>query len=246
MPIKVELTIPVELYTYSELSERAKEAPRATFLEHWIDNWEAQEIIRECKEEAIDYGFIIDNVQYTGFHSQGDGACWTGGVAVLKFIEKFGGDSIGFEGWRVLYNEISAGVRINIERSMHSNYYHSGTMCVDASDFDILDYVSINECIKTESILKGMTIDDVRKLIHADEQCRYKTPEDIHNFMLDEAKKYADLMYSKLRQQYEHMSSDEYISECYDCNDVYFNKEGGRVDDAIVAIYLHQTEQINK
>ena len=245
MPIKVSLTIPVELYTYNELSDKAKEYPRNYFIENWIDDWWSKEIISECKEDAKQYGFTIDNVQYTGFHAQGDGACWTGSVEILKFLEKFGNDSIGFEGWRVLYNEINAGVRITIQRLVNANYYNIDSMCVDVSDFDILDYIS-KGTIKSDSILKGMSVEDVTKLIIADADCPYKSAEDVHKWILDEAKKFAETIYRRLKEGYEYMCSDEYIGECYDCNDIYFNKEGGQVDSAIVAIYLHEIKQLTK
>jgi hypothetical protein len=246
MPIKVSLTIPVELYTYNELSDKAKESPRNYFIENWIDDWWSKEIISECKDDAKEYGFNIDHVMYKGFHSQGDGACWTGNVQIMKFLEKFGSDSIGFEGWRVLYNEISAGVTISIQRSIHARYYNTDSMCVDVSDFDIIDYIYKGDTIKSESILKGMSVEDVTKLITADADCPYKIAEDVHNWILTEARNYGETIYRRLQDGYEHMCTDEYIGECYDCNDIYFNKEGGQVDSAIVAIYLHETKQLNK
>jgi hypothetical protein len=41
------------------------------------DDW-YEEIYARAKEDGPERGFNIDEIQFSGFHSQGDGASWTG------------------------------------------------------------------------------------------------------------------------------------------------------------------------
>lgn len=242
MPITAELTIPVTMYRYDELDAHAREKPRQDFIEHWIEDWWANELLDEYKAEGLEYGFGIEDIHYSGFHSQGDGACWVGHVGMLKFIDVFGGDSIGFEAWRCLFQSVWGGAaNVGIYRSS-SRFYHSETMCVETMDFNIEDFMHRGDTVTTDSILKGMTFDDAYKLIQADADCRYKTPESIQIWVLEEAKRYADVVYKKLYEAYEYECSDENIAEVYTCNDVYFNEKGGKVDNSLVEIYLQQNK----
>jgi len=96
------------------------------------------------------------------------------------------------------------------------------------------------DTITTDSILKGMTFDNAYELIQADADCQYKTPESIQEWVLEEAKRYANTIYKKLYEAYEYECSDENIAEVYTCNNVYFNEKGGQVDSSLVDIYMSQ------
>ena len=105
-----------------------------------IDQWEleAEMVIQRAKEEARDYGFFIDKIQYSGFGSQGDGASWEGDVAVPKYIEwklNTGERSEAIEGipngiLEVMYWLFTGGVfeyKLSVYRRA-SHYCHHKTM----------------------------------------------------------------------------------------------------------------------
>jgi hypothetical protein len=47
----------------------------------------ADDIIADAKAQATERGFDIDNIFFSGFGSQGDGASWTGYVHVPEYLE---------------------------------------------------------------------------------------------------------------------------------------------------------------
>lgn len=69
---KIELTT----YEYNELSDKAKEAARAWFREGLEYDGEAQN--EDSKQCAAFLGFVVKNIWFSGFSSQGDGACFDG------------------------------------------------------------------------------------------------------------------------------------------------------------------------
>ena len=109
------------------------------------DEWEyeSEMLIQQAKEEGEKYGFIIGNINYSGFGSQGDGASWIGNINVPEYIEwKLSkcGDGEAIQGipnviLETLYWMFCGGVFdyiVSVERA-RSSYVHENTM--DLSDF---------------------------------------------------------------------------------------------------------------
>jgi len=71
-------TVKRELYSYDELSDDAKEKARDWYrggafdFEWWFD------AVYDAKQIGALMGIDIDEVYFSGFWSQGDGACFTG------------------------------------------------------------------------------------------------------------------------------------------------------------------------
>lgn len=73
-------TIEVKLYQYSELSEKSQECAREWYRKALADDddfWSGF-CIDDCKEQLKPLGFDIDKIYFSGFWSQGDGACFEG------------------------------------------------------------------------------------------------------------------------------------------------------------------------
>lgn len=66
----------LHIYTYEELSDEAKAKAR-DWYRNGDDFW-AECVIDDAKEVAALMGWEIDKVYYSGFWSQGDGACFEG------------------------------------------------------------------------------------------------------------------------------------------------------------------------
>lgn len=69
----------VNLFTFDELSDSAKEKARQWWRECSVgDSFWSECIEDEAKEQASFMGFDVEKVLWSGFCRQGDGACFTG------------------------------------------------------------------------------------------------------------------------------------------------------------------------
>lgn len=209
-------------FKYHELPEGARDVARRHYIEHWIhDDW-YDYIYRDAKEEGVALGFEIDDINFSGFWSQGDGAMWTGGVNLPKFIECHLDESIGRECWLWLIEDGWVYDRVSIHRTSH-HYAHSNTMGISSIEPAAYDE---EDKLNVDCILKGAPVETLYNLILADTACSIKDISDLEELILDAARAYADTIYDRLRDGYEYECSDTQISESYDANYVLFNEEG--------------------
>lgn len=143
----------MKTYKYSELPENIKQK----FIEDYgttHDDWH-DDVIHDFIEDMMKYGIFLcfENIQYTGFHSQGDGASFTvssTNVNVLDFINNscfdFDMERQKYEDLRNLCDALSEPLPENIyekiatdyislyvDRTSH-HYCHSGTVDAKLED----------------------------------------------------------------------------------------------------------------
>jgi hypothetical protein len=71
--------ITTKVYTFDELSDAAKEKAREWFRQDiFTDPTDWASVFADTKEIASLFGLDIQNIYFTGFASQGDGACFAG------------------------------------------------------------------------------------------------------------------------------------------------------------------------
>ncbi len=209
-------------YHYNELPEHARQKARAHYIESWIyDDW-YDYIYENAKCDGVALGFEIDDINFSGFWSQGDGAMWIGGVNLPKFIECHLDESIGRECWLWLIEDGWVYDRVSIHRTSH-HYAHSNTMGISSIEPAAYDE---EDKLNVDCILKGAPVETLYNLIVADTACPIKDISDLEELVLDAARAYANTIYDRLRDGYEHECSEEQISECYDANNILFNEEG--------------------
>jgi len=68
--------IETPVFTLSELSPKAKDRARAWFRSGGL--WDSEAVIEDAKQCLRFAGLTVDNVYFSGFSSQGDGACFEG------------------------------------------------------------------------------------------------------------------------------------------------------------------------
>lgn len=231
MPATKEITI----YKWEELSQTAQERARNWYIEGMDYDW-WDSVYDMCIEDGYEKGFVIDKINFSGFYSQGDGARWIGQVDVSRWLEVNGPDTIGVSALRALINNsyFQKHIRVN---AFNSHYCHENTMdvgefvCDDERliDPDDLDWVELNEeRMNGQGIFDGMTLADITLLINADEANPYKLTnlaaldEDIET----SAKAYATEIYSRLREEYEYLCSEEMMLDHFNANDYHFTNEG--------------------
>ena len=202
------------VYKFSELSESAKEKARAWYrLEDQFD-FSAGAVIEDADTIARLFGLEIDTrqtllmngktrgetcVYYSGFSSQGDGACFTGRYSYAKGAAKKVKDYASndeelhriVDGLQALQKDNFYQLRARITHS--GRYYHARMMDIDV---DRLDEKQIDE----------ITVNELWQLL------------------ID----FGDWIYSQLQKEYDYTQSDEYVDENISANEYEFTEEGER------------------
>lgn len=210
------------MYTFDQLNHYGKANAMSRYNDA-PDDW-ADEIIANAKRDGPARGFNIDEVTWSGFHSQGDGASWTGSIHMPTFIEYHNKpDSEDFSQYVVLAELIKDGWTqklVAVDRRAYF-YNHSGTMLVD----DIQDnFYNASEdgttCIDA-GILEGA---DAFQLIQSIDA--YSMLNELQDWMEQKARDYATDIYKKLRDEYDAYTSEERFKDICDINDWRFNANG--------------------
>lgn len=81
-------TITKDIYNFSELSEEAKKKVLEDNRDWHVDSPYWYTCVTEAwKDKLLELGYTDVDIQFNGFYSQGDGACFTGLIDILKWIE---------------------------------------------------------------------------------------------------------------------------------------------------------------
>ena len=195
-------TITINTYTFSELSDKAKDKARQcyhnTYMsgEHWHEF-----IIEDAKEVGKILGFDVRDVHFSGFSSQGDGASWTGGYEYVKgapaAVASYTGNDAELiriaHGLQDIQRRHSCKLVASVSRAGY--YCHSHTMRAD------VEYGSNP----------------------------YRDVSDAEKDLLELFRDLADWVYSNLRTEYDYQTSDAAIAEAFDANEVLFTADGSVV-----------------
>jgi hypothetical protein len=146
--------IEVPLYSFLELDENVKNK----IIEDYRTSYCFYEtpVIDGFREDMLAYGAEDVDVQWSGFYSQGDGACFTAvfdTVKLLSSLYKYDSD------YDKLINRIKNGaysVDISVVRCGQSNHYsHSNTVkiCINCENWDDLTEYHQEQLIGLETYL---------------------------------------------------------------------------------------------
>jgi hypothetical protein len=209
-------------YKWEELSQTAKDRARDWYIEGMDYEW-WEGVYESVKEDGYELGFCIDDIRFSGFWSQGDGASWTGQVDVRQWLEKHGPDSIGVSAWCALIQEDVVSKHIQVTQSGH--YSHHETMGF-ANVEDHTDEFTDDWQMELTSIFKGMEVQHLFDIIVTDDTCPYKNVDDLTTAIAISAKDYAKDIYVRLREEYEYLCSEEMMIDHFEANDYHFTNEG--------------------
>ena len=186
------------LFTFDELSDEAKEAARDRI----------REASSLCFSETIDFddfnavaetlGINVMNTFYSGFWSQGDGACFEGSYSYKPGASKAIRDyAPNDKTLHRIADELQAVQRryfykLNASCTHRGHYYHSGCMSVSVCLDD--SYASVSD-----------------------------TDEDK---IIDAMRSLADWFYNQLEREWEYQNSDEAIDEGIRANEYEFDESG--------------------
>lgn len=210
----------MQTFKFEELTDPAKEKARQWYAAN-TDNYWAEHIVESAKKEGLKRGFSIEDILWRGFSSQGDGASWTGRVDMFKFIDHhLKPDNPDFTRYTMMREMMVEGWldhSLNIDmRSFH--YTHSGGMVTDGFAGYAPD---VDDCVMHEGILEGASVQQLFDSINVDDLLGRAT-----EWVLDEAKRYADDIYKQLEKEYDYEISDEHIQETAAINEWRFDEDG--------------------
>ena len=185
------------------------------------DDW-ADEIVARAKQDGPERGFEIEDVAWSGFSSQGDGASWTGMVRLYRFIDYHNKpDNHDYTQYFVLNELVKEGwtdSHVGVSRSGFY-YNHSGTMR-SAGINDSIDYAD-DDSVMDRGILEGANVKELANSIGTDELFN-----ELEGWALGKAQKFADEIFKQLREEYAHYTSEERFQEVCDINEWRFDNNG--------------------
>lgn len=172
------------VYSFNELSDKAKKKALDSNREiNVYDSW-YQFVYEDAKEIAAIFGLNIDEIYFSGFWSQGDGACFTGSYSFkknsLSLLKSYLGENAEqSEPYRIA--KVLQGIQrkqfysVECEIAQRGTYSHSNTM-----------YLSLFDAKRYDE-----TENDVLRCLRA----------------------FADWIYKSLQKEYEYQTSDDAVTK---------------------------------
>lgn len=235
MPEQMTITV----YKFDELEGRAKERA-ATKLRDWATDHDWYENVYECaKEDGAKRGFEIEDIRFSGFWSQGDGASWTGSVDVKQFVEWMLEQPEGTPEHRwidadrhrylcliELMKDGWVERSVNVTRNGY-HYVHEQTTGPESGVdwnplFTEMELAGAEESfLHSEGVLKGASVVGVAEGI----DIKTLIPE-LDDKIKAEVRSFSKHIYTHLEAEYDHLTSDESIAEMAEANDYRFDEDG--------------------
>lgn len=195
--------IETKAYQLHELSSEAQEKAIDNFRYHegypyhgwWDFTYE------DVKTIAALFGLEIDEIYFSGFYSQGDGACFEGNyyykVGGLKAVEEYAPTDMELYGIVKGLQDIQRRFfyRLTANTRHRGRYYHSGCMVVNVGQGDFAYYVN----------------------------------KDAESEVTDLLRQFADWIYSQLEAEYDYRMSDEAVRATIEDNGYEFDEEGNLI-----------------
>lgn len=162
-------------------------------------------VIEKFKEEMSDIGINVNRVYFTGFWSQGDGACFDGGAWFPKFMDNFDADK-----YPMIRKLLSMNGSVYFSCRQSGHYYHEN--CVDFSyEIEAFDQVIDSHSEFQDEVVKvfqdQLDLEAVQFEQEATELFKDKMRE----------------VYKTLEKAYEYDTADEQVWETIVANELHLN-----------------------
>ena len=200
------------VYQFDELDEKAKERAREWYRQgNWDDSFWSECTIEDAKEFGRYMGIDIDNIYFSGFWSQGDGACFDGtwrasDVKVDKLKEYAPQD-------KELHRIVDGLAELAKE-------YPDGYFTVKQRGY---------------YLHSGCTSFDVELLCEQEEESEYGSPEYKallvklgEDTLIELARDYMNWIYRTLEKEWDYQNADEQVDESIRINEYEFFQDGTR------------------
>ncbi len=185
------------VYEFNELSEFYKEKARDYYRDYNLYHGWHDYILEDAKEVASIIGIFIDDINFSGFYSAGDGASFAGSYRYEKgCLKKIKEHAPLDKELHKIALKLQKLQRVNFfqlraDVTKSGRYSHSGTMTASVWRSDYKDFDDDTEC-------------ELLSLMRA----------------------FADWIYSRIKSEYEWLTSDEVIDELIVSNGFKFYEDG--------------------
>lgn len=150
-------------------------------------------------ETAPAKGFSVTNMFFSGFWSQGDGACFTGKVGDWKIL-------LAALNKPETWAEVADAYGWHLQIASRSNYCHSGTMYAGEEDLGVPEGFN-NPFDEDDDPLRF----DAWQQAHGHKYPTEHQLDDLIDEIIALARSLADDLYSKLEAEYEYLTDDETV-----------------------------------
>lgn len=203
----------IKLFSFDELDDRAKDRARAWYRDGIETDQYAESVIEDAAQCAEIIGIDLRTrrvklmgggtrlepaVYWSGFSSQGDGACFEGFYRYVKGaaakIRAHAPQDTDLHQIADDLQEVQRKYfyRLSAESTHRGHYHHSGTMQISVSN------------------------DSNRELTTDDEET-----------VRQALREFADWIYGNLEKEYEYQTADEQVDESIKANEYEFDEDGG-------------------
>lgn len=196
-------TVTRKLYQFDELSDEAKEKAREWYREassYDFNDFHADYVIDDAKRIGALMGIEIDKVYYSGFWSQGDGACFEGSYAYKKgSVKAVKAEAPNDKDLHEIAETLADiqkrnGYKLEASVKQRGHYNHSGCTSIE--------------------------------IHHVDD--RYRDIGEAEQDIKDALRSFMDWIYHRLEAEYEYQNSDEQVDENIRINEYEFTEDGRR------------------
>jgi len=198
------------------------------------DDWYEEVYAQYIGDKELEAkGMFVDDIQYSGFYSQGDGASWTGRINLDDFIQHYVKPDHPDAGRYIALLALMQEDWISIRALIYTTsfmYVHSGGMKIEGVDLMADIDAEDNDVVFKQGIFQGAVINAVARAIGVE-----SLVNDLEEWVLAEARVLADEIYIALRDEYEHYTSEEYFMELIYINGWRFDSKGNLLTEEEVS-----------
>lgn len=187
------------IFTFAELNDEAKQRARDWYRNrNTSDSFYSDSVIDDAKQIGACLGIDIDKVYFSGFWSQGDGACFVGSYRYKpqwdKELKQYApvDTTLARIGKALQDAQKTQFYKLAAECTHRGHYYHSGCMSVNVE--------------------------------HLDDS--YRDIRDSESDITDALRAFADWIYRRLEDDYDYQNSDDVIDENILANEYEFTENG--------------------
>lgn len=198
-------------WKFADAPEEARQAAIGKWREHGPDYdwWDC--VYANFTEDMTEKGIQVDEIYFSGFSSQGDGACFEGSISDLNQFLDANFDADKFPVIRLL-DKLGGGVSF---RTKHTGRYcHAYSV---SSDFETDSWENCHSY--DEEDLRYMALQALME--NFDRECT-----EFEEASLEVFRDYMQQLYKDLESEYDYLMSDEAITETMEANDYTIDEDG--------------------
>lgn len=197
-------TIEKTLYAFHELDDDAKEKAREWYRAGAFDYEWYEFVFDDAKRCGALLGIDVDRIYFSGFWSQGDGACFEGEYRYRKGWKKALRAEVGGDDLQRLER-----IGDDLQRAQRRAFYNAIAVCQQRGRYMHSGCMAVSVDATTphgDDIAEGF--------------------ENIEGDIVDALRDFAAWIYSSLEREYEFLNADEQIDDALEANEYEFDEFG--------------------